>query len=240
MKILNNIEVEILKLRRTPILLFHFITPVLVGAIMMFYFITYKNNDILQRLELIIALVCCGLPVIITSLCCMSVLQEAEANFQILLIGSSNKIKSISAKIITFLIMNFISFMIFMLMLIVASYFTQELSLQFLKILSMSIIVIIFSSIFTYIFHFYICLRFGMGLTITFSIIETLVIILFSNFSVNEINLRWEAIPFAWTINYSRSIIYSLENIYYGYLIVFTTISIIFFLLWFYFWEGKK
>jgi len=245
-QLLGSFKAESIKLKHTVSLWVYVLIPVIGGALFAMYFIMYMSRtDISKRLELILSAVSLLLPLLVSALCCLSVLQEEYNSFQALLTGIK-KTKNILAKILLFVSLELFSLLLFFMFIIIAGIFTGELNTEVIKMLLLCCIYFVCSSIFMYLEHLFLSLKLGIGASVIIGIVECLGVILFSNISLEAMKLKWDMIPWAWSIGFIRSTILQYEQGNLGLLgtqiihsLVITLLVLIVFGIWFKNWEGR-
>lgn len=242
------IESEVVKLRHTPIVLLHIIIPLLGGILFAAYFHLYsEQQSIVQRLNLILQATSAFFPLAISIAVSFGINLEEEGHFQALFVGMESKSKLMIAKFILFLGIGAVAIVtLFLPILFSAAVMDQELSIPVLNTLLYGYIYIILGNIVTYIIHFWLSLKSGLGASVITGVLESLIVILFSNLPLKLV-ISWEYIPWAWAVNMCRQGIlqfntqlFALQpNIIFK-VIMITFVLLLAFCIWFEKWEGRK
>lgn len=199
------IKSEVVKLRHTPIFLLHIIVPLLGGLLFAMYFHLYSGQQsITQRLNLILQATSAFFPLAISIAVSLGINLEEEGHFQALFVGMESKSKLIIAKLILFLGMGAVAIVIlFLPILFSVAVMDQELSISVLNTVLYSYVYLILGNIVTYIIHFWLSLKSGLGASVITGVLESLIVILFSNLPLKLV-ISWEYIPWAWAVNMCR------------------------------------
>lgn len=239
---------EVVKLRHTPIVLLHIIVPLLGGILFVAYFHLYSGQQsIAQRLNLILQATSAFFPLAISIAVSLGINLEEGGHFQALFAGTESKRKLIIAKFILFLGMGAVAIAIlFLPILFSAAVMDQELSIPVLNTLLYGYLYIILGNIVTYIIHFWLSLKSGLGASVITGVLESLIVILFSNLPLKLV-ISWEYIPWAWAVNMCRQGILQFNtqrsalqpNIIFK-VIIITFVLLLVFCIWFEKWEGRK
>lgn len=242
------IKSEVVKLRHTPIFLLHIIVPLLGGLLFAMYFHLYSGQQsITQRLNLILQATSAFFPLAISIAVSLGINLEEEGHFQALFVGMESKSKLIIAKLILFLGMGAVAIVIlFLPILFSVAVMDQELSISVLNTVLYSYVYLILGNIVTYIIHFWLSLKSGLGASVITGVLESLIVILFSNLPLKLV-ISWEYIPWAWAVNMCRQEILQFNtqlstlqpNIIFK-VIIITFVLLLVFCIWFEKWEGRK
>ena len=122
----------------------------------------------------------------------------------------------------------------------------QELSISVLNTVLYSYVYLVLGNIVTYIIHFWLSLKSGLGASVITGVLESLIVILFSNLPLKLV-ISWEYIPWAWAVNMCRQEILQFNtqlstlqpNIIFK-VIIITFVLLLVFCIWFEKWEGRK
>lgn len=172
---------------------------------------------------------------------------EEEGHFQALFVGMESKSKLIIAKLILFLGIGAVAIVIlFLPILFSVAVMDQELSISVLNTVLYSYVYLVLGNIVTYIIHFWLSLKSGLGASVITGVLESLIVILFSNLPLKLV-ISWEYIPWAWAVNMCRQEILQFNtqlstlqpNIIFK-VIIITFVLLLVFCIWFEKWEGRK
>lgn len=173
------IKSEVVKLRHTPIFLLHIIVPLLGGLLFAMYFHLYSGQQsITQRLNLILQATSTFFPLAISIAVSLGINLEEEGHFQALFVGMESKSKLIIAKLILFLGLGAVAIVIlFLPILFSVAVMDQELSISVLNTVLYSYVYIILGNIVTYMIHFWLSLKSGLGASVITGVLESLIVI---------------------------------------------------------------
>ena len=241
------IKSEVVKLH-TPIFLLHIIVPLLGGLLFAMYFHLYSGQQsITQRLNLILQATSAFFPLAISIAVSLGINLEEEGHFQALFVGMESKSKLIIAKLILFLGIGAVAIVIlFLPILFSVAVMDQELSISVLNTVLYSYVYLVLGNIVTYIIHFWLSLKSGLGASVITGVLESLIVILFSNLPLKLV-ISWEYITWAWAVNMCRQEILQFNtqlstlqpNIIFK-VIIITFVLLLVFCIWFEKWEGRK
>lgn len=240
MNFISSVHSEFSKVKHTSFFLIHTLLPILGAAIFIFIFKVYNNYDNIHRLKEILEITAVVFPIVISVVTSLNVnLENKTAHFQSILLTKS-RTKIFLAKLIMLFVSGVLSLVtMFLLFWTGCKIFGNSNSIN-LNLLSESILGIILGIFILYLWHIILGLKFGMGISLFLGVFESLQVILFSN-----LDLMGAAryIPFAWPVDWvhdvlnDRLIIHQQEWII---ILIINVIAIIFSIIWFKHWEGKK
>lgn len=239
MRIVTSIRAERIKLYHTPYWGIHILTPVLGAILFVFYFLYYKNVDKYQKLNLILELTEMVFPILISAIVGLNISQEEKASqFQNILIVPKRK-NAILAKLFILYFSGLISLVILYTLFVIGVNMNQSKAIPVVLLLQ-TVLGLAFCNFIIYAFHIFLCLKFGLGISLFFGVFECLQCILYSNI---ELHGLWRYIPFAWSMNWIQDVFYNrLADHILQWLgvLVLTAIILILIIYWFTRWEGRK
>ena len=243
--LLRCVHSDILKLKHTQIIWIHLLIPILGVFTFVSYLFLYRNNaSDATKVGLIVELVTAVYPIIIGVVVGMVMQQEEKAGHFMQMMGSYiTRPYVLFSKLVTLLVLGICSISIL--------FGGISLSCQMFGLLAtMSSAVflkaagaMLAGNIATYLLHVFISLKSGIGGSIFVGVVECMMVVMFSNVTMESI---WEYIPFAWSI---KLVQYSVQGSQSGIMVnalSWLKLAVIFILLllgvfvWFSRWEGRK
>lgn len=239
----RSIKADFIKLRRTPIFYIHILIP-LIGALIFLLYYSVSIWDTKTKLVAYFQVIAAIFPLLVGMITGIVVEQEEQAgNFQNMLSTVKSKTLTYFSKIIVLLILSILSITIatFTFGLVFKSY-----SFDLYFKLGCALFL---GNIFIYILQLFISLKFGKGISIGLGIAGVLISALMETGLGDGI---WHIVPWAWTIRFCDYIILgeinnmSFSSIFTSILgglltlTISTFIILIFSVLWFNRWEGRK
>lgn len=237
---------EIIKLRHTPIIWLHIVMPILGGVIFVLYFKLYtESQSIDQRLDLILAVISVIFPIIISIVVSMGITLEEENHFQLLFTGTKHKGLLVIAKLLLFWILGLLALGILFFSIVIAAIISDEYSPLFLRTVLNCYMYTSLSCLAIYIFHFWLSMKSGLGASILTGVVESLMVILFSNLPL-KLAINWGYIPWAWEVNLCRKEILQFKNQFFNFqqniilkIVIITIVMLTIYYIWFERWEGR-
>lgn len=231
---------ELIKLKHTAFKAIHFFMPLIGALLFVLYFIIYKNVDDFKKLQMILELTATIFPLLISVIVSLNItLEEKASNFQTLL-AVPNRKKIFLSKLVTLYGMGMLAlFSLFFFFTVGVFFFGLSETINFTKLI-LSVCGIAIFNLIIYIWHLFISLKFGFGVSLFCGVFESMQCILYSNIELTGI---WRYIPFAWTINWIQDITKNrLTNhtIEWVFIVVLTIIGLFLTIIWFSNWEGRK
>lgn len=228
---------EIIKLRRTPFFWCHLLFPVAGAAVFGYYFTSYVTQSETNRLRLILEITATIFP-ILTSIMTGIVVAPEEATGFYTILSEEKRGRAILTKLLFLwgmgtlaLLLLAVCFGAFSLLLTgVGGYGTFFLALSGMAIWA----------ILLYVFHLFLNLKWGIGISVFFGVFESLQAIIYSNITLKGI--FWY-LPFAWQINWSKDVLQQVVTRHaagWGVCALLTVAAVVFFVRWFLRWEGRK
>lgn len=238
------LQSDFLKIKRRPILLIHFLAPIVGIAFLLILDIFHQSGSPGSTAGGVLGAVAVAFPTLIGVVCSMAAEQESEAgNFQSLL--------TFKSKLIPFFSMGAMLLILGLGSALLTSFGFDAL---FAAIRHQTpygpdfylwgTLIVYVSNIFIYIFHLILSLRFNKAVSIGIGIVESML----SGLLITGLgNGLWILIPCAWGLRFLKIFEYGgVEPIGYGlnagivFCCIETVLVFLFSLIWFLRWEGKK
>jgi len=241
---INLINAELIKIKRTPLFWAHIVLPILLNAVLVSYF-SYSPWDIKDKISAFYSTIALTLPTLSAIFCCNMAEQEANAGRFFNLLSIRNKVLTFITKVIIIFVIDTLS----VLLATIIFYFSCKYLLSFTDIPFISLfkasIIIALCTLHLYFWHMYTAFRFSSGITIILGITDFL---LGALFLTNLGKYIWQYVPVCWPSQISRIflthifisntfVLPKLLVVLYG---IVTVASIALFCFWTYNWQGKK
>lgn len=228
---------ELLRVRHTPFFLLHGLFPVLGMILFCSYFGMYHTVEVKQRMQMIFEITITVFSVIISCMIGIAVMQEEQNHF-FLMLSNTKRIYGILQKLLFLWGMGVMAVLFLLTSTGVGIWVFTEISVK-KWILEMLAGLIVWSAI-LYVWHLFLNLKFGMGISVFLGVFESLQVIIYSNVELKGIFVY---IPFAWQMNWMKDILNgSARDHLVQWLICtcITAVAIILLCFWFSYWEGRK
>lgn len=228
---------EIIKLRRTPFFWCHLLFPI-VGAVGFgYYFTSYVTQSETNRFRLILEIAATIFP-ILTSIMTGIVVAPEEATGFYTILSEEKRGRAILTKLLFLwgmgalaLLLLAACFGVFSLLFIRAGGYGTF----FFALSGMAVFAVIL-----YVFHLFLNLKWGIGISVFFGVFESLQAIIYSNITLTGI--FWY-LPFAWQINWCKDVLQQSVTGHaaeWGVCALLTVAAVVVFVQWFLRWEGRK
>lgn len=240
MGLVAAVRSERIKVRHTAFAAIHWIMP-LLGAVLFFgYYMLYGNQNEYRKLNLMLEITATVFPVLISIVVGLNiVLEEKTSYFQSLLAVPKRETLLLAKLLVLYgaggeaLLFLFTMFGIG----IGGLGLIEQLPVGTLlaAVLGMA-----FCNFVIYIFHLFLSLKFGLGVSLFWGAFESLQCILYSNIELCGI---WRYIPFSWSVNWAHDILqdnFVSHAMEWGLIIALSFGILIVMLKWFSCWEGRK
>ncbi len=240
MGLISAIHSELIKTKHTPFLAIHVAVPLAGTFLFMVYNFLYAGVADLKRFQLILELTATMYPLLISSIVGLNILKEEKpSHFQALLAAPSRS-RIFLAKLTTLYGAGLISLVsMFCLLGLGTALWKLTGGIPF-SIYGKAVIGLGFSSLILYLFHLFLSLKFGLGISLLWGVVESLQCILYSNIQLRGV---WRYIPFAWSMNWIHDTLNGDLTAYAGQWITISILTVCILLLtlnWFSHWEGRK
>lgn len=234
MKFIKKIQIEYLKTRHTLYNIYQMSCILGIVFVVAGTFFLYKNKTEIERIRLSYDIIAVMLPLLASISIALMLRQEEQVGNLFGMLFVENRRKVVWSKIFYSWGLGNIGFVLGGLM--VATWGGNQIWNQ----LGQLLIGFLVYGIFFYVFHMFVNLKFGMGLSIFLGIFETMQGIIYSNIHIKGI---FRFIPFSWVIQWEQNV---LEGTVQCSFIFWLTCIMLFFAFcfmlqeWFQNWEGKK
>jgi len=233
-----------IKTKRSPALWMHFLVPV-VGVFLFLIIFLFQQNKIGQAPTAFFGCMLAAFPVLIGIVTGLSAEQEAEAGHSQELLFHPSRLQALFSKVVLFLLLG--SMALFLAAFGFSVSFSAAFHITFFAVstyLSL-ILVMLLCNLFTYIFHWFLSLRFGKNVSIGVGIVESILGMLLLTVLGNGI---WPFVPCAWGFRLLRTLLtHGTLSVAFGgkllamvFIPVLTALALLLFVLWFLRWEGNK
>lgn len=228
---------EIIKLRRTSFFWCHLLFPVAGALIFGYYFTSYVTQSETNRLRLILEITATVFPILTSVMTGITVAPEEATGFYTLL-SEEKRGRAIFTKLFFLWGMGALALLI-----LAVCFGAFSLLLEstggygrfFWALSGMAVWAVVL-----YVFHLFLNLRSGIGLSVFFGVFESLQAIIYSNITLKGI--FWY-LPFAWQINWIKDVLQHGVTPHakeWGVCAMFAIAAIAVFVEWFIRWEGRK
>lgn len=227
---------DFMKQRHTSYFGIHIVIPIVGVILFVFYFLLYRNVDVLKKLRLLLELTAMVFPLLISIIVGLNITQEERASHFQNLMSVPYRRKMLLAKF-TALYLSGIFSLVFLFAL-----FALGVGMKIVPwvLLIQSVLGLAMGSFVIYALHLFLSLKFGLGISIFCGVFESLQCILYSNI---ELHGLWRYIPFAWSVNWVHDALNGrlVSNAAQWGLIAVLSVGILLAILyWFSRWEGRK
>ena len=228
---------EIIKLRRTPFFWCHLLFPV-AGALIFGYYVTsYVTQSEINRLRLILEITATVFPILASIMTGITVAPEEATGFYTLL-SEEKRGRAIFTKLFFLWGMGALALLLLAVCFGAFSLLFESAGGYGRFVLALSGMAV--WAVVLYVFHLFLNLRYGIGLSVFFGVFESLQAIIYSNITLKGI--FWY-LPFAWQINWIKDVLQQGVNRHtaeWGVCALLTMTVIVVFVQWFLRWEGRK
>lgn len=240
MSYFGAVHSELVKVKHTTFKAIHFFLPLMGAVLFVLYFVIYQNVDNEKKLRMILELTATIFPFLISVVVSLNItLEEKASRFQTLL-AVPNRKKIFLAKLATLYGIGMIAVSsLFFCFTIGTFFFGIAETMPFSKLI-LSVCGIAIFNLIIYIWHLFLNLKFGFGISLFCGVFESLQGILYSNIELTGIG---RYIPFSWPTNWIQDIMTNrLTNhgTEWVLIIVVNIFCLFLVLLWFSHWEGRK
>ncbi|WP_244833464.1 lantibiotic immunity ABC transporter MutG family permease subunit [Clostridium sp. BJN0001] len=233
------IKADFYKMKRTKFYMIHILVPLLSAFLLGLYCMLNMKDAMTKILHYseLESVVC---PIVIAAVSSFIIENEFEASkFKEMLSLKCGKSMCLLSKILVLLIMFLFSLIIAMATLIISFKTIFKSTINF-KLCSTIVLIIFLTNIFMYLFHIFLSIQFGSGISIAVGMGETLLSALMIT-GLGDVIWKW--IPCSWS---SRIVSYlgiaenTKTDIQYGSVVCFilTTLCFILLFIWFHFFEN--
>lgn len=236
----NCVKSDVYKLRHTPVIWLHILIPVLGALAFLGYYILYRRLPDKTKIQMMVEFTVMVYPILIGVISGLVILQEEKAgHFTVMLEINNRRAIAFLSKLVLLIVLSAAA-----LFLLFALFSIESIGFHLLKkiplelFLKLWINMLVGNSI-LYLFHLFINIKFGIGSSIFLGVIESLLVVLFSNIDMKDI---WVYIPFAWTVKMCQNSMDGINNIgVHSFAIaIIIIVGLMLSLIWFSKWEGRK
>lgn len=228
------------KVKRSLFWKIHIVTPIIGAALFVLYFVIYHNVDEYRKMQLILELIAMAFPLLIGIIIGINIMiEEKSSHFQSML-AVPNRINIFMAKLFMLFGSGILSLICMSLLFVLSISILGVKDNLSISTLVYALIGIAFVNFTIYVWHLFVNLKFGQGISLFLAVFECLQCVLYSNI---ELQGMWRYIPFSWSINWIHDILNG--NLLYtkkewGINIIFMLCFLTIVLKWFEHWEGRK
>lgn len=227
---------EFLKMRHSPLIPIHLLIPAPGALLLTAYTATYSSVAGVDKVRFFSELVAVVFPLVVGVICGIAVgIDENASSFQVMLSDKDGRILPYLSKLLACLILGMDSVVLLVAMSGIGIKLLNQQRLSMFTLLS-GLAGLFLGYVPLYAIHQFVSMGFGMGVSVFIAVIESLFAILFSN--VNS--TLGVFFPATWGGHVMRVIIYGRPSHDGGLVFVLSLIIVLFPLLWFRRWEGRK
>ena len=240
MWLISAVHSELVKTKHTPFVAIHIVVPLIGTLLFMLYYSLYVNVADYEKFNLILEITNTIFPLLISVIVGLNVVSEEKASHFQTLLAVRSRSKLFLAKLTTLYGTGLTSlFFMFVLFGFGISFMKLTSGLP-LNVFIQAVIGLAFCNLVLYIFHLFLSLKFGLGISLLWGVFECLQSILYSNIELRGI---WRYIPFAWSINWVHDTLNNKLAAYaaqWGLIAILTVCILLLIITWFSYWEGRK
>lgn len=236
MDLFKGFKVEILKLKHSSFWIFQFGFVVLGLFFLGTYFKTYVAQSEVGRLKLVFEMLAAVFPLVCSVSVAYLIRQEEQISAFYGMLAAPRRKKVICQKIAFIWLLESAGIAMITLAIGLLSSGQREVILKLIGMYSGMVIL----SLFFYLFHFFLNLKFGMGISLFLGIFESMQGIIYSNI---ELYGKFRYIPFAWLMEWNRDVMEHMwvaHRAFWCSCILLLIVFLILFIKWFECWEGRK
>lgn len=236
MSLLRGLEIEIIKLKRTSYWIFQIGTTLICLIFFGSYYQMYSTQSENRRIHLIFEIIATLLPIICSISTAYLVKQEEQIANLYGMLSVRQRGRMICQKLLFAWLMG--SCGLLMLTLEIGILSSQQSSVIF-NLTGLYVGMAVFS-LFFYIFHFFLNLRYGIGMSLFWGVIESMQAVMYSNINLSGV---FKFIPFAWLMEWKQELLEEIliKNKAFWSMCILMLIVVFFSLVWWFKgWEGRK
>lgn len=240
MSCFSGVYSELIKVKHTAFKAIHCFLPLVGALLFVLYFVIYENADSNKKLRMILELTATVFPLMISVVVSLNVALEEKASCFQTLLAVCNRKKIFLLKLVALYGIGMLAFCSLVFFFTVGAFLCGIAETVPLKKLIWSACGIAIFNFIIYLWHLFLSLQFGFGISLFFGVFESLQCILYSNIELPVIS---RYIPFAWTMNWIQDIMtdsLKKHTIEWILMTVFTMLCLFLMLVWFSHWEGRK
>lgn len=234
------LRAEMIKLKHTPFLLSHIWIPVAGAAGFVCYFIMYQTKPELERIRLVFEATATIFPFLCSIMTGIAVMQEEQASHFYHILSEQERFKILLAKLLILWGFGILALLLLGVSFMAGIGFLGKAGLTVLPTLAQLFIGAAVISIVLYVFHLFINLEWGFGLSVFFGVFESMQVIIYSNIELAGI---WRYIPFAWQIEWGKDVLngtVAVHAMQWSMSGALGVMGVMLLVIWFCRWEGRK
>lgn len=236
----RGLHAELIKLKHTPFFLSHIWIPVVGAIVFACYYMMYQEQPEVQRIRLIFEITATMFPFLCSVMTGIAVMQEEQASHFYQLLSEQERSKILLEKLLILWGFGILALWILGAVFAAGIGFCGALRWEVLAALAELFVGAVVSSIVLYVFHLFISLAYGFGISVFFGVFESMQAVIYSNIKLSGI---WRYIPFAWQIEWSKDVLngnVAAHAAQWGIRLTLTAAGILLLVLWFGRWEGRR
>lgn len=236
MSLLRSFKIEILKLKHTSYWMFQIGTTLICLFFFISYYRMYNTQSEDRRIYMIFEIIATLLPVICSISVAYLVKQEEQIANLYGMLSVRRRGKMISEKLLFTWLMGSISLLIITFGIGVISSLQRR---MIYNLVGLYVGMVAFS-LFFYIFHLFLNLRYGIGMSLFWGVFESMQAVIYSNIKLSGF---FKFIPFSWPMEWKQDLwegILIENRTFWSICILIQIVCLVFFVRWFTCWEGRK
>lgn len=240
MEFISAVHSEMIKVKHTSFWAIHAIIPILGALIFILYFMIYQDLNEYRKFKLILELIALVFPLLISVIVGINITQEERASYFQAILAVPNRSKLFGAKLVMLYVAGILALAILLGLFIFGSSILKLVSPLSIIVLMQAAIGLALGNLIVYMWHLFLSLKFGLGISIFCGVFESLQCILYSNIKLQGI---WRYIPFAWSMDWIQDILNDRlldRMVEWTIIVVLMTCFSLVIIRWFYYWEGRK
>lgn len=230
---------ECFKLKHTFFGWIHLCMPLMGAVVFLVYYILHNGEEPYRKWNLILEMIATFLPILISVVVGIAVLvEEKNCHLQTILAMPGRK-RELLAKLGILYGAGMVAVTVLFLILGTGIFIKGSATIE-LECVVVAVGGLVFWNLFTYIFHLFLQLKYGLGVSLVWGVFECLQCILYSNV---ELWGNWRLLPFSWPVCWihdvmQEDVVMHLRE--WGSCAVITAVALWGLLQWFARWEGRK
>lgn len=231
---------ELMKLKHTPFILSHIWIPALGAAGFAAYYVMYRGQLASDRIRLIFEVTATLFPFLCSIMTGIAVMQEEQESHFFHLLSEQGRFKILLAKLLILWGFGILALWILGAVFAAGIGLGGELRAEVLAALMKLFVGAAVSSIVLYVFHLFVSLAYGFGISVFFGVFESMQAIIYSNIELAGI---WRYIPFAWQIEWGKDVLngnVAVHAAQWGIRLALGAAGVLLLVLWFERWEGRR
>lgn len=240
MRIVSAVKSELLKNRHTAFPALHIVMPVLGAAVFLLYFLNYPKVGVSQKMRLISEVTAVFFPVLISAAVGIHMLTEEKASHFYGILAVPDRKKVLLGKLLV-LYASGVGALALLCGLWCAGMLLWNRAGQvpWLQAVQLTAGMAV-AGLFSYVFHLFVNMRAGLGVSVFFGVFESMQSIMYSNV---ELRGGFRYIPFAWSMEWIKDVMNGSVRSHltdYAVVMLLTAVALMASLVWFEHWGGRK